>query len=54
MSTKTKRLGNVLQKEISNILMLEIKDNDFKFVTITNVSLSPDLSYANSIFYFFK
>ena len=46
MSIKVKRLANVLAKEISNILMLEIKDEDIKFVTITHVELSSDLSYA--------
>ena len=46
MSIKTERLANVLLKEISNILMLEIKDEDIKFVTITHVDLSSDLSYA--------
>ena len=46
MSIKTERLANVLLKEISNILMIEIKDKDIKFVTITHVDLSSDLSYA--------
>ena len=46
MSIKIERLANVLSKEISNILLLEIKDKDIKFVTITHVDLSSDLSYA--------
>ena len=46
MSIKVQRLANVLLKEISSILMLEIKDKDIKFVTITHVELSSDLSYA--------
>ena len=46
MSIKIERLANVLSKEISNILLLEIKDEDIKFVTITHVDLSSDLSYA--------
>lgn len=46
MSIKTERLANVLVKEISNILMTEIKDKDIKFVTITHIDLSSDLSYA--------
>ena len=50
MSIKTERLGNVLHKEISNILMTEIKDEDLKFVTITKVDLSSDLSYAKVYF----
>ena len=50
MSIKTERLGNVLHKEISNILLTEVKDEDLKFVTITNVDLSSDLSYAKVYF----
>ena len=50
MSIKTERLANVLVKEISNILMTEIKDKDIKFVTITHIDLSSDLSYAKVYF----
>ena len=50
MSIKTERLSNVLLKEISSILMLEVKDEDIKFVTITHVDLSSDLSYAKVYF----
>ena len=50
MSIKTERLGNVLHREISQILMTEIKDQDLKFVTITKVDLSSDLSYAKVYF----
>ena len=46
MSIKIERLEKVLLKEISSILLLEIKDEDIKFVTITHVDLSSDLSYA--------
>ena len=50
MSIKTERLANVLLKEISSILMLEVKDEDIKFVTVTHVDLSSDLSYAKVYF----
>ena len=50
MSVKTERLGNVLHREISNILMTEIKDKDLNFVTITKVDLSSDLYYAKVYF----
>lgn len=46
MSIKTERLANLLVKEVSEILMNEIKDEDIKFVTITHIDLSSDLSYA--------
>ena len=45
MSIKTERLGNMLHREISNILMTEVKDEDLKFITINKVDLSSDLSY---------
>ena len=50
MSIKTERLGNMLHREISNILMTEVKDEDLKFITITKVELSSDLSYAKVYF----
>ena len=50
MSIKTERLGNVLHREISQILMTEIKDKDLNFVTITKVDLSSDLSNAKVYF----
>ena len=50
MSIKTERLGNMLHREISNILMTEVKDEDLKFITITKVDLSSDLSYAKVYF----
>lgn len=46
MNIKIQRLANLLVKEISIILMTEIKDEDIKFVTITHIDLSSDLSYA--------
>lgn len=46
MSIKIERLANVLVKEISDILMNDIKDKDIKFVTITHIDLTNDLSYA--------
>ena len=43
---KIERLNHAFQEEISMILMKEIKDEDIKFVTITGVDTSSDLSYA--------
>ena len=45
-SIKIERLNHAFQEEISVILMREIKDEDIKFVTITGVETSSDLSYA--------
>lgn len=46
MSVKTERIASNLVKEISYILMTEVKNKDINFVTITDVKLSDDLSFA--------
>lgn len=46
MSIKTMRIASNIVKEISYILSYEVKDNDIKFVTVTDCKLAPDLSYA--------
>jgi len=45
-SIKIERLNHAFQEEISMILMTEIKDEDIKFVTITGVDTTSDLSFA--------
>ena len=50
MSIKTKRIGSNFVKEISYILMEEIKDPNIKFVTITSCDVTNDLSYAKVYF----
>ena len=47
---KIERLNHAFQEEISMILMTEIKDEDLKFVTITGVDTTSDLSYAKVYF----
>ncbi|MCK9471465.1 MAG: 30S ribosome-binding factor RbfA [Bacilli bacterium] len=44
MSFKQERLERILEREISNIIRTEVKDDRLKFVTITKVSLTNDLS----------
>lgn len=46
MSIKVDRIESMLVKEISYILMMEIKDQDIKFVTVTDCKVTNDLSYA--------
>lgn len=46
MSIKIDRIASMLEKEISYILMMEVKDADIKFVTVTGVKLATDLSHA--------
>ena len=46
MSIKVDRIGSTLVKEISYILMTEVKNPDVKFVTVTDCKVTSDLSYA--------
>ena len=45
-SIKIERLNHNYQEVISTILMREVKDQDIKFVTITWVEVTNDLSFA--------
>lgn len=45
-SIKIERLNHTIQQELSIILMREVKDEHIKFVTITGVDTTSDLSYA--------
>ena len=49
-NVKLERLNHAIQEEISKILMLEVKDEDIKFVTITGCDISNDLSYCKVYF----
>ena len=45
-SIKIERLNHTYQEVISNILMRDIKDQEIKFVTVTGVEVTNDLSFA--------
>ncbi|MEI3529542.1 MAG: 30S ribosome-binding factor RbfA [Bacilli bacterium] len=47
---KLERINSNLVKELSYILASEIKDNDIKFVTITDCKVTNDLSFAKVYF----
>lgn len=49
-SLKAKKVGSLFTKEISTIILEEIKDPHIKFVTITDADISNDLSYAKVYF----
>ena len=49
-NVRIERLNDAFQEEISMILMTEIKDEDIKFVTITGVDTTSDLSFAKVYF----
>jgi len=43
---KQKRLEGIIRKDISDIIQFDLKDPDVGFVTITDVEVSNDHSYA--------
>ncbi len=46
MNLKIDRLNKLIMQEVSMILETEIKDQNIKFVTITAVKTTSDLSYS--------
>lgn len=50
MSVRIDRLNHNIIKEVSYILMEEIKDENIKFVTITDCKTTNDLSFAKIYF----
>lgn len=46
MSIKIDRINSNMIKEISYVLQNEVKDHNIKFVTITDVRVTNDLSFA--------
>ena len=45
-SIKVKRLEGIIRKDVSDIIQFDLKDPDVGFVTITDVRVSNDHSYA--------
>ncbi|MDD4000000.1 MAG: 30S ribosome-binding factor RbfA [Bacilli bacterium] len=50
MGYKQERLERIIERELGNILLSDIKDDRLKHVTFTKVSLTNDLSIA-TVFY---
>lgn len=50
MNTKIERINSNLQREISYLISNEVKNPHVKFVTITAVDTTNDLSYAKVYF----
>ncbi len=46
VSVKIERIASEMVKQISYILATEIKDEDIKFVTVTDCKVTNDLSFA--------
>ena len=43
---RTRRVGELIRREIAGILLRDLDDSQFKLISITNVSLSRDLRNA--------
>ena len=50
MSVKLDRLNNSFMEKISEIIHEQVKDKDVEFVTITDVKITNDLSFAKIYF----
>lgn len=46
MSIKKERIENVIRKEISEIIQFKVKDSKIGFVTVSDVVVTNDYSYA--------
>ncbi len=49
---RIKRINEMMKREISTMLLEEMRDPRLKFVTVTNVEVSKDLQHAK-VFYSF-
>ena len=49
-SLKSKKIGSLITREISSIILEDIKDPHIKFVSITDADVSNDLSFAKVYF----
>lgn len=46
MSTKNEKIAELIKRNISEIIQFELKDPKIGFITITDCSVTSDLSYA--------
>lgn len=49
-SLKSKKIGSLITREISSIILEDIKDPHIKFVSITDADVSNDLSFVKVYF----
>lgn len=50
MPYKKERLEKQIERELGNIILTDVKDERIRFVSITNVNLTGDLSIATVFF----
>ena len=47
---RPERLGDLIQREVSELIRLELRDPRVGMITITSVDVSPDMSHARLFF----
>jgi len=47
---RPQRLGDLIQREVSELIRLEVRDPRVGMITITSVDVSPDISHAKIFF----
>lgn len=47
---RPQRLGDLMQRELSELIRLELRDPRVAMITITSVDVSPDMSHAKVFF----
>jgi ribosome-binding factor A len=47
---RPQRLGDLIQREVSELIRLEVRDPRIGMLTITSVDVSPDMSHAKVFF----
>ena len=52
MTLKAEKVAGIIQKEVSEIIQFQLKDPKIGFITITDVTVTNDLSIAKFMFLF--
>ena len=47
---RAQRLGDLIQREVSDLIRLEVRDPRVGMITVTSVDVSPDMSHAKVFF----
>jgi len=47
---RPQRLGDLIQREVSDLIRLELRDPRVGMITVTSVDVSPDMSHAKVFF----
>ena len=51
---RPQRMGDLIQRELSALIQLELRDPRVGMITITSVDVSPDMSHAKVFFTIFE